>query len=82
MEATYNYKKTNNQELTSGERKFVNDFFCELKKGTIPNSYLVFRGESVENLKEKLKIKDDEFHEKVGYFIFNIGDKVIHMNKK
>ena len=82
MKTTYNYKKTDNQELTSGERKFVNDFLCELKKGIVPNSNLVFRGESVENLKEKLKIKNDEFHEKVGYFIFNIGDKGKKYQKK
>ena len=63
-----------NRNLTLEESEVINNFLFKLLQN--PVTFLIYRGESIENLKTKLNIRDnDNIVEKLNFFIFNIGEK-------
>ncbi|WP_373708345.1 hypothetical protein [Kaistella sp.] len=66
--------KVNGNELTSEQKSVLNNFLYSIKKKS--NVEFIFRGESAENLRSKLNIKDHEdLIERLNYFLFKIGEK-------
>lgn len=70
-----NYKfKVYDRDLSPNENSILNSFLVSLLSK--PHSSLVYRGESLTNLKSKLKINpNDNAIDKLNYFIFKIGEK-------
>jgi len=66
--------KTNGQVLTNNENSIFSNFLIGISEK--PNTKLIYRGESIENLIYKLNINPhDNLNEKLNYFIFRIGEK-------
>ena len=69
----YNFKVAH-RELNEGEATILNNFFIKLLNK--PNSKLIYRGESILNLKSKLNIQTHEdIIDKLNHYIFKIGEK-------
>jgi len=70
---TYNFK-TNGIDLTQNQLTILGNFLLSLNSK--PDVKIIYRGESIENLKLKLNIcEHDNLLDKLNYFIFKIGEK-------
>lgn len=71
MEYTF---KVDGRELDARELKKTLNFLLRLSKASL-RTKLIYRAESIQNLKDKLNISTEDFYSELNYRLFNLGDK-------